>query len=92
MKTAQLFLSVSLVLGFFVSANAQTKSDRNSTQVEISGQSARELFFALEKSGAEMGTHTARITEYTLGNLYCYADTDVSTKESDFSCTITVGR
>ena len=44
MKTTHLILSVSLVLGFFVSANAQTKSDRNSTQVEISGQSARNLF------------------------------------------------
>ena len=39
-----------------------------------------------------MGTHTARITEYTLGNTYCFADTDASTKESDFSCTITVSR
>lgn len=77
-------LSVALVL---LASNAFAS---NESRVEIGGQSARKLYYALEQSGAEMGIHTRRITEYKLGNVYCYSETNVTTKEADFSCTITL--
>lgn len=64
-------------------------------QVEITGDSAKKLYFALEQNGATMDIHTRRITQYTKGNISCYVESapgegGSSTDRGDFGCVITL--